>query len=251
MCSSQVFCANFLFPFSNKPEVLAHILRPIFPIQEMLPIEDGQYIAFEWIGIEDYLEEQKRGKGQRTRGANCTSADAAIMFQREDGKKQIVLIEWKYTESYSGASLRKSRSGTDRTEIYRKLLERDNCLINKDLLPSYDSLFFEPFYQFMRQQFLANEMEKSHELGADLVTVLHIAPAHNEDFRTVTSPELKELDDSATQVWEKLVKKPDRFISVSTEQLFGSLPGEDLPEIKTWSEYITSRYSWIQMPYID
>jgi hypothetical protein len=42
------------------------------------------------------------------------------------------------------------------------------------LIPHFDSLFFEPFYQFMRQQFLAHEMEKAHELGADEVNLLHI-----------------------------------------------------------------------------
>ena len=47
MCDSQVCCANFLFPFSNKPEALAALLRPIYPtIDEILPIEDGQFVAF-------------------------------------------------------------------------------------------------------------------------------------------------------------------------------------------------------------
>jgi hypothetical protein len=34
---------------------------------------------------------------------------------------------------------------------------------------AYDALFYEPFYQFMRQQFLAHEMELVHEMGADRV----------------------------------------------------------------------------------
>jgi hypothetical protein len=248
MCSSQVCCVNFLYPFSDKPHALAQVLRPIFPIQEMLPIEGDKFVAFEWIGEEDYLNEQKSSKGQRTRGANYTSADAAVMFNRTDGKKQIVLIEWKYTESYSGTPLMKSKSGTNRTCIYRPLFDLADCPINKDLLPDFDSLFFEPFYQFMRQQFLANEMEKVQELGVDIVSVLHIAPAHNEDFRTITSPDLKALGESATQVWNNLVKNPDRFICINTEQLFGNLSIGELPEMKTWREYIQSRYAWVRSP---
>lgn len=66
----------------------------------MLPMEEGEfpdrYVSFEWIGHEDYLKEKKSKDGRRTRGANCTSADAAVMFDREDGLRQIVLIEWKY-----------------------------------------------------------------------------------------------------------------------------------------------------------
>ena len=167
------------------------------------------------------------------------------MFERKDRKRQVVLIEWKYTESYGGTFLKISDSGTDRTNIYRHLFESGDCPIKKDILPSFDSLFYEPFYQFMRQQFLANEMEKAHDMGADIVSLLHIAPAHNTDFRKVTSPELVKLGESATSIWKKLVKTEGRFINVSTEQLFGNLSAERLPEIKTWLEYIHLRYAWV------
>jgi len=246
LCDSQVCCVNFLFPFADKPTALAEVLRPIFPeVQNMLPIESGQYVSFEWIGAQNYLGERISRNGQRTRGANCTSADAIVMFERKDGKRQVVLIEWKYTESYGGTFLKFSDSGTDRTEIYRPLFEREDCPIRKDILPSFDALFYEPFYQFMRQQLLAHEMEKAHELDAELVTVLHIAPAHNSDFCRVTSPQLVNLGDSATSVWGKLVKPEGRFISVSTEQLFGTVSAERFPEIKTWVDYIRARYTWL------
>ena len=167
------------------------------------------------------------------------------MFERKDKKRQIVLIEWKYTESYGGSFLKYADSGTDRTGIYRHLFENVDCPINKDILPSFDSIFYEPFYQFMRQQFLANEMEKAHEMGANVVSVLHIAPAHNADFRKVTSPELEKLGESATQIWKALVKTEGRFISVSTEKLFGRLSQAQLPDVKTWLEYIHKRYAWV------
>jgi hypothetical protein len=168
------------------------------------------------------------------------------MFERKDQQRQVVLIEWKYTESYGGTFLKISKSGTDRTNIYRHLFEQADCPIDKDLLPGFDSLFYEPFYQFMRQQFLASEMEKAHEMGADRVSLLHIAPAHNTDFRKVTSPELAQPGETATNIWKKLVKPEGRFISVSTEQLFGNLSAEKLPEIKTWLEYIQLRYTWVR-----
>lgn len=247
LCDSQVCCVNFLFPFADKPEALAQVLRPIFPeLEKMLPVESGKYVSFEWIGQENYLGEKISRNGQRTRGANYTSADSIVMFERKDRKRQVVLIEWKYTESYGGTFLKISDSGTDRTNIYRHLFESADCPIKKDILPSFDSLFYEPFYQFMRQQFLASEMEKAHEMGADIVSLLHIAPAHNTDFRKVTSPELVKLGESATGIWKKLVKTEGRFISVSTEQLFGNLSAEKSPEIKTWLEYIHLRYAWVR-----
>ena len=74
----------------------------------------------------------------------------------------------------------------------------------------------------------------------------NIAPAHNTDFLKVTSPALRPLGGSATDVWEKLVKTPDRFTSVSTEGLFGSFPIEGFPELAAWWEYITARCSWVE-----
>jgi hypothetical protein len=55
-------------------------------------------------------------------------------------------------------------------------------------------------------------MEKVHELGADIVSLLHIAPRHNQDFRRVTLPALQGLGSSATEVWQKLVNKSDGFL---------------------------------------
>lgn len=246
MCDSQVCCANFLFPFVNQPEALAALLRPVFPeLQEMLPIEDGLYVAYEWIGRENYLKEKISRNGKRTRGANYTSADAAVRFLRTDGRQQISLIEWKYTESYFSTDLRIAASGTSRVEIYRHLFDAPDCPLNKDLLPGFEVLFYEPFYQFMRQQFLAHEMEKAHELGADIVSLLHIVPSHNLDFRRITSPGLVGCGESATDVWSKLVNLPDRFISVNTGNLFAPFDATFYPEMQEWKEYIAARYPWI------
>lgn len=245
LCDSQVCCANFLFPFAYEPAALAGLLRPIFPdIERMLPIEDDQYVAFEWIGDRNYLGEKISRMGKRTRGANFTSADAAVLFQNSEGKKQVILIEWKYTEAYSSTWLKYASSGRDRTSIYRHLYEADDCPLNKSLIPCFDALFYEPFYQLMRQQFLAHEMEKAHELGAEKVSLLHIAPAHNKDFQDVTSPDLRSIDASAISVWKRLVLDPSRFVSVYTEDLFGGC-GEISPALNDWFKYVWARYAWI------
>ena len=207
--------------------------------------KDGLFLAFEWIGNENYLGEKVRGQGKRTRGANFTSADAAVMFRRQDKKKQIVLIEWKYTESYGRIFLKFSRSGTDRTKIYEHLFRREDFPLKKELLPSFDSLFYEPFYQFMRQQSLAHEMEKSRELGADVVSLLHIAPAVNKAFQRVTSPPLAELGEEVTKIWNDLQREPNRFHSISTEEMFSRFPIQNYPALDPWWEYITLRYSWL------
>jgi hypothetical protein len=248
LCDSQVCCVNFLFPFVHRPSALAQLLRPIFPsISQMLPLEiPGHFVSFEWIGLKNYLGEKVPRHGKRTRGANFTSADAAVMFDREDGKRQIALIEWKYTESYGGRPLKVAPSGTDRTQIYRPLYERDDCVLDKSLLSDFGDLFYEPFYQLMRQQFLAHEMERAQELGAAVVSVLHISPVHNSDFGNVTSPALRSLGMSVIDVWKRLTRNPDRFASVSTEGLFGQLLINRLPELRAWWQYTNDRYSWLQ-----
>jgi hypothetical protein len=235
----------FLFPFYNQPEVLARLLKPIFPtLIRMLPIEDGSYVSFEWIGQDDYLNE-KGGNKTRSRGANCTSADAAVMFQHENGQIQMVLIEWKYTESYSRTNLEIAASGKSRAKIYCELFHAEDSPIDHGKVPKYEFLFYEPFYQFMRQQLLAHAMEKSHEKGADLVSLLHLSPAHNLGFKRVTSPGLIEIGDTATAVWGKFLKAPEKFCAAFLEDLFGQFdPGEN-KELRSWYDYISARYRWI------
>jgi len=243
LCSSQVCCVNFLFPFMEQPVALAALLRPLFPLlYKMLPLErPGQHVDFEWIGKRNYLHERTW-----TRGVHTTSADAVVKFLRTDGKRQITLIEWKYAESYSSQSVRFSKRGTDRMAIYAPFYTHDDCPLDKHLMPHFEALFYDPFDQLMRQQFLANEMEKDHELDADIVSVLHIAPAVNKDFQKITSPDLKPLGSSVSEIWSKLVGQPDRFQSVSTESLFtqsgGALKNSSL---QGWWEYITDRYAWL------
>ena len=76
--------------------------------------------------------------------------------------------------------------------------------------------------------------------------MLHIAPAHNRDFRTVTSPALRHLGARATEVWARLVREPDRFCSIGTEAMFGPiLHSQAFPDLRAWQKYITARYAWV------
>jgi hypothetical protein len=100
--SSQACCLNFLMPLAERPALLARLVSHALGVAhpEMLAVESGPneqewFVGFEWIGG-DYLNEAGRG-GRRTRGANCTSADAVVRF-RQAGVVTTVLIEWKYTE---------------------------------------------------------------------------------------------------------------------------------------------------------
>lgn len=244
LCDSQVCCVNFLFPFSTRPEALRALLRPFYPtLEEVLPIEEGRYVAFEWIGEQNYLNERIKRGSIRTRGIYFTSADAAVLFTHTDGRRQIALIEWKYTESYTDNPMQRSSKNTDRVAIYRPLFESQTCPLDKALISDFADLFYEPFYQFMRQQFLAHEMELAHELGADIVSVIHISPACNLDFHRITSPKLRDLGESCIDIWQRLVLQHDRFKSVTTNQLFMNPQVFESMCLQDWWRYISIRYA--------
>ena len=129
-------------------------------------------------------------------------------------------------------------------DMYRHLYDRPDCPLDKTKVSNFCDPFYEPFYQFLRQH--AHEMELAHELESDLVTVLHVAPAHNRDFHRVTSPGLQQLGDSSIKVWKGLMRQPDRFVSVFTEALFDDYPVDTHPELATWWQYINQRHPWLQ-----
>ena len=242
LCDSQVCCVNFLFPFAYQPQALKSLLVSVLPmIDEMLPVEDGAFVSFEWIGDRNYLGEKKAKNATRSRGANFTSADAVVRFRDLKGEVQVVLIEWKYTESYSPVNLMVAKSGTNRLGIYEHLLRSTDSPIKLPRITSLESLFYEPFYQFMRQQLLAHEMEKAGELKANTVSVLHIAPVHNIDFKRVTSSELKGAGKTAIDAWRTLVSE-DIFKSIYTEELFNIECLTRIPGLEIHVAYLLERY---------
>jgi hypothetical protein len=245
--SSQVCCVNFLMPLAEMPNVLAQLVQEALggDLPTMLPVEEGPdgrpwYVGFEWIGG-DYLNEADV-TGMRTRGANVTSADAVLRFER-GGRTETLLIEWKYTERY-GAPIPPKGNPT-RLKRYGKIVFAPNGPIRPDLDLKLEDFFFEPFYQLLRQQMLAFQMERHREQGADRVRVLHIAPAANLALHKVTSPPLRRFGSSAFTVFKNILVKPSQFVSRSTEGLFGPLivtSGEGLD----WARYLSTRYSFIE-----
>lgn len=244
LADSQVCCVNFLMALAGSEDLLINLFRRYFPnIIEVLPMDEGELVAFEWIGAKNYLKEKIRPGEKRVRGSMCTSADAAVMFKTHSGRKIIVLIEWKYSESYKEESYRFARSGTDRMTIYQHLYDKDNFPVDKSKLPAFESLFYEPFYQFMRQQCLAREMETAHELGADEVYVMHLSPKANKDFGAVTSAELRQLGSTATEVWQALLVDKSRFLPLHIDEFFDNKLMCGYPDLRDHWNYLRDRYA--------
>ena len=252
--SSQVCCLNFLMPLATRPDVLSRLIGATLGIEapEMLEVERGPdgkpwFVGFEWIGERDYLNEG-RASSSRTRGANATSSDAIVRF-RHAGRVETVLIEWKYTEAYGAPIPNKVRDGASltpnevRADRYRDLAFAPNGPVRNDLDLKLEDFFWEPFYQLLRQQMLAFQMEKAGESGAERVRVLHISPAGNRRLHAVTSPSLRRFGTDAFAVFAATLADPAAFISRTIEQVFGPLMAE-MPD-DPWSAYLARRYTFL------
>jgi hypothetical protein len=252
--SSQVCCLNFLMPLATRPELLSWVVANALGIEppEMLEVESGPdgdpwFVGFEWIGETDYLNEGG-ASSSRTRGANATSSDAIIRF-RHRGQVETLLIEWKYTEKYSGPIRDQIREGATRSsnevraERYRNVMFAPDGPIRTGLNLKLEDFFWEPLYQLLRQQMLAFQMEKAREAATDCVRVLHISPAGNRRLHAVTSPALKRFGEDVFAVFGEMLVHGDRFIARNTEQVFGPLIAE-MPQ-DPWAAYLVGRYTFL------
>lgn len=124
-------------------------------------------------------------------------------------------MEWKYTEQYLDHQLSPARPGA-REQRYAAAWEASDGPIETQLI-SYEVMFTEPFYQLMRQQLLARELERRRELGAEAVRVVHVSPKGNEAYQaSLPSNVPPELGTTVSEVWQRLLRDPSRFVSVDS-----------------------------------
>lgn len=82
-------------------------------------------------------------------------------------------------------------------------------------LVQLEVLFDEPLYQLLRQQLLAQEMERAGSEGADVVRVLHVLDPANLAYQdSLATPELQALGATVDEAWGRLLVNPDRFVHV-------------------------------------
>jgi hypothetical protein len=209
LLSSQVQCVNALTSMVSEPDRINAAFGHVVDIQEVLQIEPGRFLTFEYIGPvgKDYLHEAKNGI--LLRGAHCTSIDAAFRFRNGTGLVELALVEWKYTESYRRRAPNRVKDAV-RAGRYEDLYQAlDGPVHNR--VPLH-LLFDEPFYQLLRQQLLASELERHRVAGAEIVRVLHVLDPANVAYQTsIAEPAMKELGDTVDEIWSFLLKDSARF----------------------------------------
>jgi hypothetical protein len=238
LLSSQIACVNHLYYLRKQKEfatkILQNINNRIVSADEIAyPDTDTGYVAFEIVGKENYL-----GERQHTRGANATSVDAVMVGKKADGKNILVLIEWKYTEYYEHG---KSLYIPARYRIYNPLLSAANSPF-KPIIPNgklFEPLYYEPFYELMRQTLLGWKMASASEYNCDEYIHLYVVPDKNTELLLEnTSPGLE--GETINEAWQKTLKNETLFRIISPECLLEPLKNEQ--GIQTFFNYLENRY---------
>ncbi|MBL6455766.1 hypothetical protein JMJ55_10555 [Belnapia sp. T6] len=224
--SSQVACVNHLYLLRQRPDLATAVLRGIdAEIVAAEPVDDG-LVEFEFIGERPYLQEKAF-----SRGANCTSVDACMIGRTAEGERRAFLIEWKYTERYRREDLH--------VEAHAKVYDALIRAPDSPFLPVEPaSLYFEPFYQLMRQTLLGWLAARNRDHGCTAFRHVHVVPQGNADFHeNVTAPLPGR---TVGEAWRAVLKQPEHYIGTTPGAFLR--PVLDLPDTKTLTGYLQRRY---------
>ncbi len=227
LLSSQVACLNHLGPIRQREDMATAVLRSMRDDIACAVKMDSGYVEFEVVGDENYL-----GEKSHTRGIHATSIDAVMVGKKKDGANILVMIEWKYTEEYASKDLYIPA----RAAIYDKLMTAQNSPIR---VAHPSDLYYEPFYQLMRQTLLGWMMVENGEYGCDEYMHLHVIPQGNHKLReSVTSPGLK--GQTMCKAWQKCLVQPGKYRVLTAEEFIS--PISQCIDTASIMAYLSKRY---------
>lgn len=180
LLSSNIACVNHLFYLRQKMDLVTLILKNIDPRVISAEIIDDGYIEFEIMDGKNNINPLNEKSPERKRGSKSTSIDAIMVGRKNDGKNILFLIEWKYTEKGYDPEC-KIIAKDNYHKNYIDLLQDKNCPI--DFHENVKGLFFEPYYQLMRQTLFGWKMIEASEYNCNEFIYLHIIPHGNIEFR--------------------------------------------------------------------
>lgn len=247
MLSSQVACLNHLFFIRQDANAVLSIINGVkgMPVRfkDVLNIEcdkgENNFISFEMVGSEDYLNELNLQRGEL-----CTSLDAVVYAVDENDERWIIPIEWKYTETYKRKDLSLGYKGKVRLARYCNI-KRDNLIENSKQLVSLKnykgSIYFqEPFYQLMRQTLLAERIcnNKNERITpAEHFVHIHVCPQSNKELLFMQFGNLtnnKGMEDA----WRSMLYNQDLYHLVDPKELMEPIK-ISYPDLY---EYLDMRY---------
>jgi len=254
LLSSQIMCVNLFFPLKQYPNVLKPWLAQTYP-----DIQDVVGIDLEYIGPENKNYFKETGG----RGQNRTSSDVSIEWKDKQGKKNLLLLEFKFTESNFGNCSKKENLdrrlchsaknvvNSPQTQCYRALpqvgrtywqfiLDNSSPFKKEALMTETHCPFLYGFYQLMRNQLLAHCIQSDIDIGFHRVEFGVMYHADNDKLLIMSHKFGEERN--PFKAWLTLLKNPDTF-HVFTIQGFLNSTETGLPhELKNWRSYIKERY---------
>lgn len=259
LLSSQLFAVNLFFPFTSEPEMLKPSLRP--HCQDLASVVG---VDFEYIGPRDrndpsgYRDYFNEGG---SRGKNRTSTDVAIEWLNLAGRKNLLLLEFKFTESEFGRCSK--RPGTNlnlcssagdvmrqpekwcyRATIGRSywkyILAADSPFVLDRLAAGKVCPFRYDFYQLMRNQLLAHCVQQDRWNGYDRVEFGILYPARNEALMTMRHAYAGESNTLAA--WRGLLRNPASFQPLTIENFLGHSNLDAGHCLASWRSFIKEKY---------
>ena len=231
VCSSAAACLNVMGNLNNyKDDLLSFLNSFDLEIQELINFptglkldnelyDDKGFVIFEWIGSSKSPINEMGGG----RGLNRTSIDAFLLAKIQNKITQI-LIEWKFTETYSSQEqLQKfaGKRGIERLRRYSsvlKLMRKEDSfpfnMSDEGGLGLYD-FGYEPFYQLMRMHLLAKTstpLKLNNDLTIEDYRILHLTHSENQGLNLLTKKQTqlcpylsKFIGKNIHEVWEEYI----------------------------------------------
>ena len=235
LVSSQVHCLNHLFALRKDEDAVKALMREAtkLDIKEILPspLDKDGYITFEFVHKNKSLLRDKTGEFHEryeTRGANCTSIDALVYALLTDGRKILIPIEWKYTETYNN-----SEAGFDSWRRYPDLIWQGRSNF-KDVYTLFKA---DPYYELMRQTLLVEQIIQHKDCGIiadDYFHIMVIPNAHTE------------LRNAIEKNYIPTLNNPSKFRIIDPQELLSPLSTDkqfkDNEEYKQLLTYLSTRY---------
>ncbi len=227
LLSSQVACVNHLYYLRQRKDLADAVVRELgFTMTAAATLDTGR-VEFEVIGKGPYLNERSW-----TRGATSTSVDAAMLGVGKSGERTLILLEWKYTESYGRCSLYTPA----RARAYDSLIMDPRSPIR---VQSPEYLYYEPLYQLMRQTLLGWQMVEHGDYAATDFIHVHVVPKDNDKLNnSVPSPGL--AGDDMSEAWRSVLVEPERYVAVSPGELLAPL--SSARDCRAFLHYLRARY---------
>ena len=252
MLSSQVMLVNIFFPLKQHLDLLKPWLSRYYS-----DVKNVTDLDFEYIGPKNRNYFNERGG----RGQNRTSSDISIVWEDKDKGRNMLLLEYKFTEPNFGECSQENNPNRQRcfssrrvvfsphTQCHKaqvgrtywdRVLSEDTPFHRKQLVAAHYCPFRYDFYQLMRNQLLAHCIESDHAAGFNRVDFGVMYHADGDKLLRMSHPFGGERD--PLRAWSNLLKNPEIFHAFTVQDFLDAIDKGLPDDLAGWRTYLKQRY---------